>query len=155
MAPLHLFPYNKQVLVICTHFHLGYFGFLATFCWWQSWRNTYLETQIPIDNQIVSRIEFYSFNLLGVLAMDCLLEFVVNCSESLHQTYKSLSHRFCILTNGSLLPNIQLVLGIPHRWISFLFSWQQGTSLNLEELDKPCLLSFSKWNKAIESGEVV
>jgi len=51
---------------------------------------------------------------LGALAMDCLLEYVVNCLESFHQTYKSLSHRFCSPTNGSLLPNIQLVLGIPH-----------------------------------------
>ncbi len=114
-----------------------------------------METQIPRDNQIASRIEFYSFNLLGVLAMDCLLESVVNCSKSFHQTYKLLSHIFCSPTNGSLLPNIQLVLGIPHRWISFLFSRQQGTSLSPKELDKPCLLFFSKWNKVIESGKVV
>jgi len=145
VAPLHLFPYNKQMLVICTHLPLGYFGFLAMFCWWQSWRNTYLKTQIPIDNQIASRIEFCSFNL-GVLAMDCLLDSIVNCS---------LSHRFRSPINGSLWPDIQLVLGIPHQWISFLFSRQQGTSLSPEKLDKPCLLSFSKWSKVIESGEVV
>jgi hypothetical protein len=30
-----------------------------------------------------------------------------------------------------------------------------GTSLSLKEFDKPCLLSFSKWSKAIENREFV
>jgi hypothetical protein len=66
-----------------------------------------------------------------------------------------LLHRFYSPVNGSLLPNIQLVFGIIHRWTSFLSSQQQGTSLSLEEFDKPCLLSFSKWKKAIESRKFV
>jgi hypothetical protein len=114
-----------------------------------------IRTQIPIDNQTTSRIEFCNSNLSGVLAMDCLPEVVVNCSESFHQTYKSPLHIFCSLANGSLLPNIQLVLGILHQWTSFLSSQWQGTSLTLEEFNKPCLLSFSKWNKGIESRELV
>jgi len=81
-----------------------------------------LETQIPIDNQTASRVKFCNSNLSGVLAMDYFLEAIVNCLESPHQTYKSLSHRFCSPTNGSLLPNIQLILGILHQWISFLSS---------------------------------
>ncbi len=114
-----------------------------------------METQISIDNQTASRVKFCTSNLLGVLAMDCLLEVVVNYSESLHQTYKSSSHRFCRLVNGSLLPNIQLVLDILHRWTSFLYSQQHGTSLNHEEFDKPCLLSFSIWSTIIESEKIV
>jgi hypothetical protein len=128
---------------------------LATFCWWRFQGNTYLETQIPIDNWISSRVKFYNSNLLSVLAMDCFLEVIVNCSESLRQTYKSPSHRFCSLTNGSLLPNIQLVLGILHWWSSFFSSQQHVISLSPEEFDKPCLLSFSKWSKVIESIELV
>jgi hypothetical protein len=87
------------------------------------------------------------------MAMDCFLEVVVNCSKGFHQTYKSSLHRFCSLENGSLLPNIQLVLSILHQWTSFLSSQQQGTSLSFEEFDRPCLLSFSKWSKAIESED--
>ncbi len=155
VAPLHLFPYNKQVLVIHIHFPPSRFGFLATFYWWQSWGNTYLETQIPIDNQIASRINFCSSNLLGVLAMDCFLEVIINYSESPHQTYKSPSHRFCTSVNGSLLPNIQLIFCIMHWWTSFFCFQQQGTSLSPEELKKPCLLSFSKWSKTIESKKLV
>jgi hypothetical protein len=84
-----------------------------------------LKTQIPIDYQTTSRIKFYSFDLLGVLGMDCLLEAVINYSKSPNQTYKSLLHRFCSPTNGYLLPNIQLVFGILHQWISFFSSRQQ------------------------------
>jgi hypothetical protein len=87
-------------------------------------RNTYLEIKIPIDNQIASRFEFYDSDLLSMLAMDCFLEVVVNCSKNLHQTYKSLLHKFFSLANGSLLPNIQFVLGILYQWTSF-FSSQQ------------------------------
>jgi hypothetical protein len=54
-------------------------------------KEIFLETQIPIDNQIASRVEFCSFNLLNVMAMDYLLEAIINYSESPHQTYKSLS----------------------------------------------------------------
>jgi hypothetical protein len=114
-----------------------------------------LETQILIDNQPTSRVKFCSFDLLGVLATNYSPQVVVNCWESPCQTYKSPSQRFCSPANGSLLPNIQLVLGILHWWASFLFFRQQGTSLKLEEFDKPCLLSFSKWNKIIESGKLV
>jgi hypothetical protein len=49
-------------------------------------REYYLETQIPIDNRTASRIKFYSSDLLSVLAMDCLMETIVNYSESPHQT---------------------------------------------------------------------
>jgi len=114
-----------------------------------------LDTQIPIDNQIASIVKFYNFNLSSVLAMDCFLEAIVNCSKSLHQTYKSSLRRFCSPINGSLLPNIQLVFGMLHRWTSFLSFRQQGTSLSPKEFDKPCLLSFSKWSKAIERRELV
>ncbi len=113
-----------------------------------------MDTQIPIDNQTASIVEFCSFDLLGVLAMDYFSKATINCSKSLHQTYKSLSHRFCSPTNGSLLSNIQLILGILHRWNSFFSSRQHGTSPSPEEFDKPCLLSFSKWSKAIENGEL-
>ncbi len=58
-------------------------------------------------------------------------------------------HRFCSLVNGSLLPIIQLVLGILHWWTSSLSFRQQGTSLSRDEFDKPCLLSFSKWKKKL------
>ncbi len=108
------------MLVICTCLPLGRFDSLATFCWWWSRRNTYSKTQIPIDNRTTSKIKFYSSDLLSVLAMDCLLEAIVNYSKSADQTYKSLSHRFCSPTNGSLLPNIQLVNCILYQWTSFL-----------------------------------
>jgi hypothetical protein len=84
--------------------------------------------------------------------MDFLLEVVANYSKSLHQTYKSSSQRFCGPTNGSLLPNIQLILGIMHQWTSFLSFRQQVASIIPKEFDKPCMLFFSKWSKAIESG---
>jgi hypothetical protein len=155
VAPLCMSPCNKQMLVIRICFPLGCFGSLTTFCWLWSLRNTYSKTQIPIDNRIATRIKFYSSNSLNVLAIDCLLEVVINYWKNPHQTYKSLLHRFCSPTNGSFLPNIQLVLGILHWWTSSLSSQQQGTNLSHEEFDKPCLLSFSKWNKAIESGKLV
>jgi hypothetical protein len=113
-----------------------------------------LKTQIPIDYQTTSRVKFYSFDLLGVLAMDCLLEDVINYSKSPNQTYKSLLHRFCSPTNGYLLPNIQLVFGILHQYFVFFFPIT-STSLSPKEFDKPCLLSFSKWSKSIESIEIV
>ncbi len=152
MAPLYMFPYNKQVLVICSHLPSGHFGSLTTFCWWRSQGSTYSKTQIPIVNQTTSKIKFCSFNLLGVLAMDCFLEIVVKYSKSLHHTYKSPSHIFCGPTNGSLLPNIQLILGIMHQWTSFLSFWQQVTSISPKEFNKPCMLFFSKWSKVIERG---
>jgi hypothetical protein len=155
VAPLHLSPYNKQMLVIRTRFPSGHFGSLTIFCWLWSRTNTYSKTQIPIDNWIASRVEFYSSDLLNVLTTDCLLEVVIDYWKSLHQTYKSFLHKCCSLTNGSLLPNIQLVLGIIHQWTSPLSSQQQGTNLSPEKFDKPCLLSFSKWSKAIESGKLV
>jgi hypothetical protein len=120
MAPLCLFPYDKQVLVIHTPFPLNLLVIWPLFIDGNLegiliWRH-----KIPIDNWTVSKVEFYSSNLSSVLAMDCFLEDVINYFKSLHQTYKSLLHRFCNPTNGSLLPNIQLVLGILHPWISFL-----------------------------------
>ncbi len=118
------------------------FGSLATFYWWRSQGNTCLDTQVPIDNQSASRIKFYSSKLLGVLAMNHLLETIIKCSKCLHQTYKSSSHRFWSPTNGSLLRNIQLVFGILHWWTSFLSSKQRGTSLRPKEFNNPCMLSF-------------
>jgi len=106
MPPLRLSPYNKQVLVIRICLPQGCFGSLATFYWWRPRGNTYLETQIPINNQTTSRVELCSSDLLGVLAMDCFLEAIINCLESPHQTNKSPSHRFGSLAKGSLLPNI-------------------------------------------------
>jgi len=64
-------------------------------------------------------------------------------------------HRFYSPTNGSLLPNIQLVLGILREWTSFLSSQREGTNLSPKEFDKPNFLFFSKWNKVIESEELV
>jgi hypothetical protein len=155
VALLRLSTCNKQMLVICICLPLSCFGFLATFCWWRFQGNTYLETQIPIDNWTSSRVKFYNSNLLSVLAMDYFLHVIVNCSESICQTYKSPWHRFCSPTNGSLLPNIQLVFGILHRWTSFLSFRQHVISLSPKEFDKPCLLSFSKWSKVIEIIELV
>jgi hypothetical protein len=83
------------------------------------------------------------------------LEVVVSCLKKTHQTYKSLLHRFCIFTNGFFVPNIQFLPSIIHQWTSYISSQQQDTNLNLKEFDNPCLLSFSKWNKVIESGKLV
>jgi hypothetical protein len=48
----------------------------------------YLETQMPIDNQTNWKVEFYRFNLLGVLAMDHVLKVAINCWIFFHWTYK-------------------------------------------------------------------
>ncbi len=87
--------------------------------------------------------------------MDCLVDAIVNCLKNPHQIYKSLSHRFCTLATGSLLHNIQFIFGILHQWTLFISSQQHGTSLSPKEFDKPCLLSFSKWSKTIESKKLV
>ncbi len=83
-----------------------------------------METQIQIDNWTASKVKFCSFDMSGVWAMDYFLEVVINCSKSLHQIYKLSSHRFCSPANGSLVPNIQVLLSILHGWISFLSSQQ-------------------------------
>jgi len=114
MATLHLFPCNKQVLVICICFPLNRFGFLATFCWLWYWWNTYLETQILIDNQITSRVKFCNSDLLGVLATNYSPQVVVNCWESPCQTYKSPSIDFVVLqmVPCCLISNLYLVFYI-------------------------------------------
>jgi heme A synthase len=151
VAPLHLFPCNKEVLVIHIRLSMGCFASLAIYCWLWYLGNIYSDTQILINNQIASKVKFCNSDLSSVLAMDCFLEVVINYWESLHQTYKSPLHRFFSLANISLIPNIQVMLGILHWWISSLSSQQQSTSLNHEEFDKSCMFFFSKWSKTIES----
>jgi len=118
-------------------------------------RNTYLETLIPIDNQTASRDKFYSSNFLGVLTMDYLLEVVVYCLESPHQTYKTPSRRFCSFTNRFFVAQYPTCTSYSTSMDFIFFFLTIGTSLSHEGFNKPCLLSFSKWSKAIESERFV
>jgi hypothetical protein len=108
-----------------------------------------------MDNWIASRVEFFSFDLLGVLAMDCFLEAIKKYLENLHQTYKSLLHRFCSPTMVPCCPISNLYLVFCIDGLHFFLPNNKVTSLSLEEFNKPCLLSYSKWSKTIESGKIV
>jgi hypothetical protein len=121
VASLHLSLFNKQVLLICIRFPSGHFDSLATFCWLRCWRNTYLETQILIDNQTTSKVRFCSFVLSGVLAMNCLMEVVINCWESLikHTNHHCINFVVMQMVLCCLISNLYLVFCI--NGLHFIF----------------------------------